>query len=117
MMSIYKNSSKNRNSRYVQGSTSIDQYNNRLGWCERKVFEKSFTDITVTILPNEEHKPDFLAYRVYGRESLMWLVLQYNNIVDITEEFIAGVELVLPSPDRVMREILTKGTGSNVIKK
>lgn len=108
------NATEIRDSRYVQGGTT-DRYSNRLGWWERKLFTESDTDITVTIYPNEEHRPDLLAERVYGKSTLMWLVLQYNSIVDIQTEFTTGTQLRLPSQRRVSLDIMSQATGGNRI--
>lgn len=106
------NSTELRESRYVQGGTT-NRHPNRLGWWERKIFEQQDTDITVTILPNEVGRPDLMATRIYGKANLAWLVLQYNNIVDIETEFTVGKELRLPSVRRVTLDIMTQPTGGN----
>lgn len=109
------NATEIKTSRYVQGGTT-DRYRNRLGWWERKVFSKSDTDINVTVQPNEDRRPDLVAYRVYQQQALMWLVLQYNNIVDVETEFTTGTELRLPTQRRVTLDFLTQPTGGNRIR-
>ena len=110
------NATENSKSRYVQGGTT-DRYPNRLGWWERKALPFDDTDVMVTVLPNEDRRPDLLAFRMYGSDSsLEWLVLQYNSIVDIQTEFTTGTELRLPSQRRVMLGIMTKSTGGKIIK-
>lgn len=106
------NSVYNRKSRLVQGGTT-DRYAKRLGWWERKTFERSDTDIRVTIQPREEFRPDLVAYRIYEDPQLAWMVLQYNSIIDIQTEFVVGAELILPSPRRVQLDVLTQTTGGN----
>lgn len=103
-----------RNSRYVQGGTT-DKYKNRIGWFERRVIERRDDDITVIIRKTEEHRPDLLSYRIYGKSNLMWLVLQYNNIIDIETEFLTDKEIILPNPRRVLLDILNQPTGGNVV--
>jgi len=86
----------------VAGGTT-DNLGNFLGWWEKLPFEKnSATDIQFTITLFYAYRPDKIAYEIYGREDYQWLVLQYNNIVDINEELSAGKIIVLPSYDRAM---------------
>lgn len=100
-----------RNSRYVQGGDTV-VYPNRLGWWERRIFDQESDDIQITDLAMQYHKrPDLLAYDIYGNALLAWLVLQYNNIVDINEEFVAGASLRLPSVERVLLVLMNKAPG------
>lgn len=96
-----------RDSRYVQGGLS-EKRNNRIGWWDRYPLPRSADDIALTITPTYNRRPELLAYDVYGKTSLGWLVLSYNNISDINEEFVTGAQIVLPSVRRVVTEILTK---------
>lgn len=107
-----RNSVQNRDSRYVQGGVS-ETFQERLGWWERDVegLLHAATDIRMKIPPKYDRRPDRLAFDMYGRSSLMWLVLQYNNIVDINEEFISGKEIRLPDPSRATFSFLNKRTG------
>lgn len=104
------NSVLNRDSRYVQGGTT-NVYSNRLGWWERTTFTYDVSDLYVLITKDYAHRPDRVAYDFYGKTSLMWLVLQYNNIVDPATEFVEGKQIRLPAPSRVTREITTQRTG------
>lgn len=100
-------STQSRIGRYKQGGTT-DILPSRLGWWERRAFSSSFDDITVKITPTYISRPDLIAFDVYGRANLMWVVLQYNNIVDIHEELVEGRTIKLPSVRRLQTEILTK---------
>lgn len=106
---ITNNSSFQTKGRYVQGGT-VEKLPNRLGWLEVRNLPRHNTDVRVTIRPEEEGRPDLLAFNVYGTSSLMWFILQYNNIVDITEEFITGRQLILPTQKRLTMDLLTKQT-------
>lgn len=103
---------QNRDSRYVQGGVT-ETFNNRLGWWERDLegFAQDATDIRVVISSRYSKRPDRLAFDIYGKSSLMWLVLQYNSIVDINEEFVAGKAIRLPDPSRATFSFLNKRTG------
>lgn len=107
-----RKSVENRESRYVQGGET-ETFDNRLGWWERDIFTVSqdASDIFLTIAPQYDKRPDRLAFDMYGRSGLQWLVLQYNHIVDINEEFIAGREIRLPDPSRASLTFLNKRTG------
>lgn len=100
-------SARNRIGRYKQGGT-VDNEPTRLGWWERRVFSPAYDDITVKITTTYISRPDLIAFDVYGRANLMWLVLQYNNIVDINEELVEGRTIKLPSPARLYSDILTR---------
>lgn len=103
-------STRNRNSRYVQGGTSTVTQKS-VGWWERNpTFSvRAVDDITVLALPMVyEGRADLLAHDLYGRSDLEWVILQYNNIVDVTEEFVAGATIVAPSKARVFGSILSK---------
>lgn len=106
MFKLYqdKNSALKKNNRYTQGGESV-VLEKRIGWWERRIIEKSNDDIKFIIEKKHERRADKISNEVYGKSNLDWLVLQYNNIVDINEELITGKELLLPSPERVLFEI------------
>jgi hypothetical protein len=103
---------ENREARYVQGGET-DVFENRLGWWERDLETFSFqaSDLFVTIAPQYDKRPDRMAFDMYGRSGLQWLILQYNSIVDINEEFRSGKEIRLPDPSRATFSFLNKKTG------
>lgn len=107
-------STDNRNSRYVQGGTT-ELYSNRTGWFERRVFEKQDNDIRIIITETEAKRPDLISYRLYGKAIYGWLVLQYNNIVDVETELLPGKVIFLPTPERLILDIITKPTGGKRI--
>lgn len=92
-------------SRYIYGGR-VEDRQTRLGWWERKEFQKSVTDVTLTLEHQFHMRPDLLAYELYGKSSLMWFIMQYNNILDVTE-FVEGLELTLPTKYRLFQELLT----------
>ncbi len=107
-----RKSVESRESRYVQGGET-ETFDKRLGWWERDIITVSqdASDIFITIASQYDKRPDRLAFDMYGRSGLQWLVLQYNSIVDINEEFIAGREIRLPEPSRASLTFLNKRTG------
>jgi hypothetical protein len=109
------NSVDNRNSRLVQGGLT-DRYNKRLGWWEKRTFEKRDDDLIITVREQEAGRPDLISYRLYGKAIYAWLVLQYNNIADPVTELTTGAEIVMPTKQRLALDIMTKTEGGNIIK-
>ena len=99
-------STNRRYSRYTQGG-STETTETMLGFWDRKVLPKSDTDLVVTIDSKYQHSPWLLAFDTYGSVELMWLIYQYNNILDPLTEFISGKFIRLPSPSRLHIDILT----------
>lgn len=93
--------------RYGYGGGTVD-HGTHLGWWERNNIPQSFTDSTITLTSKYAKRPDLLAYELYGVSGLMWLILQFNNILDPDEEFVEGVSIRVPSKSRVFTEILKK---------
>lgn len=101
-----KSSLAKRHSRLLNGGDT-EIKGNKLGWWERAKIDKNVSgDIKVTIPDVYNKRPDLMAHRVYGKSNLFWLILQYNNIVDIEEEFVTGRELILPSRIRTLSSIV-----------
>ena len=94
------------NGRYSHGGTT-DVLSNRLGWWERTNFKKLPMDIKMVVTKRYAGRPDLVAYDVYGRTTLMWVVLQYNTILDIAEDFVEGTQITLPTRSRLFSELLT----------
>lgn len=92
--------------RYTKGGDT-DKRETRLGWWERdlSINKRHEDDITFLVDATSAKRPDLISYIVYGRHDLEWLVRQYNNIVDINEELVAGVYITLPSPDRALNDL------------
>ena len=95
-----KDSTKETGSRYASGGDTTS-FSNRLGWWERNVYPSDDSDIEYVIPLKYDKRPDLLARDVYGKSTFMWIVLQYNTITDINEEFISGKTITLPDPSRV----------------
>jgi hypothetical protein len=110
-----KISTDQRLSRYVQGGLT-DKFSDRVGWWERFVWERQNDDIIHVISSIQDRRPSLVAKLFYGQERLTWLVLQYNNIVDIETEFRTGTEIRLPTQLRVFSQITTQPVGGKVIR-
>lgn len=107
-------SANNPTSRYVQGGVT-DVYVNRLGWWEANPMVTASDDITIVLSPRYNTRPDLLAYDMYGKSNLMWLVLLFNAIVDVNEEFVTGATITLPSKSRVFSSIVSSQPGGNPV--
>ena len=90
--------------RYVQGGSTV-KFPKRIGWWERKELPVDTSDVAITITTRYHKRPDLLAFDAYGSSRLAWLVLQFNNIVDLNEEFVAGKVIKLPTKSRVLTEL------------
>lgn len=89
--------------RYTKGGT-VEQFDNRLGFWERKNFTDSPTDTLITLTPKYDQRPDLLAFDAYGKSSYAWVILQYNNILDPVGEFVVGAKIRLPSAQRILHQ-------------
>lgn len=104
------NSADAHRSRYTQGGQT-ERYPTRLGWWTRRTLPTSDTDIKVVLTARTHQRPWVVAYDVYGSEQYEWVILQYNHILDVTEEFVYGKELILPTAQRLHLEILGNPSG------
>ncbi len=109
-----KNATQNRTGRYVQGGLT-DIYSNKLGWWERRLLPYRDDDFSFVVLENETARPDLISYRLYGKSSYAWLVLQYNNIVDPETELLPGTSIRMPTQSRLTLDIITKAEGGKII--
>lgn len=98
-----------KTSRYVQGGTT-ELTQNRLGFWDRQIFPKDSTDVVVTLDTKYHKRPWLLAYDVYKDVSLTWFILQYNTVLDIETEFVAGVTITYPTPFRLKIGILNRSS-------
>lgn len=104
-----KSSVLKKNTRYVQGGDT-EVFPKSLGWWEKRldIATNQPDDITFNITMQYQWRPDNVAYLFYGRTDVDWIVLQYNNIIDINEQFIAGRQITLPSATRLFTSILNQ---------
>jgi hypothetical protein len=105
----FRRSDQQRGGRYVQGGT-VELKGNKIGWWERKLFERSPTDIMYTITAKYANRPDLLAFDLYGRATMQWFIMQYNNVSDLYTDFNEGTIITLPTRGRLFGELLSKST-------
>ena len=87
-------------SRYTSGGI-IYKINERDSFWERIEIPKTSSDTTIVLDTRYDGAPDLLAFDLYGDSSLEWILLQFNSIQDVTEEFVAGKLIRIPSMDTI----------------
>lgn len=87
-------------SRYTFGG-SVETNEVGVGFWVRKTIPKRGDDVTIQMSPEEALRPSSITYKLYGKDNLLWLLLQYNNIIDPVEELFPGRYLILPHPSRL----------------
>lgn len=109
MATVPVRSDQQSQGRYVQGGT-VELKGKRLGWWERKIFATSPTDVAYTITAKYARRPDLLAFDFYGQANLQWVIMQYNSVSDLNEDFTVGMIIALPTKSRLFGELLTTPT-------
>lgn len=104
------NSTKTDKGRYVHGGTT-EVSNGKIEFWESRQFQESDDDKVYVIEEIFDRRPDKLAYVLYEDSRLWWIICQYNNIIDVHDEFVTGKELLIPVKERVIREFLTGTQG------
>lgn len=66
------------------------------------------TDELISVSPKHEHRPELLAYELYGTPQLWWIfaVRNPNLIIDPIYDLTAGLEIFVPTRSRVFQNIL-----------
>lgn len=86
------------------GTTKVEsgQY---LDVLEIRPVPTSDDDVLYTVQPQFTHRPDLLAYSVYGTPKLWWVFAQRNMDVlkDPVFDLEAGVQIYLPRADRLQQ--------------
>ena len=64
-------------------------------------------DVLYTVEPQYNHRPDLLAYDLYGNEKLWWVFAQRNmdTIIDPVFDLIPGTQIYIPQGP-ALRELL-----------
>ena len=62
-------------------------------------------DVLVTIQPQYTHRPDLLAFDLYGDKELWWVFAQRNMEIlkDPVFDLIAGIQIYVPKGDALAR--------------
>lgn len=113
-MALNKSTEFNR-SRYVHGGTTT-VHPTRLGWWSRRKLPTSDDDIFLVVNARYARRPWMVAHDYYGEHNYEWLILQYNAILDVNDEFVVGKVIRIPTPQRLGLEILSGTVGGNPAK-
>jgi len=64
-------------------------------------------DVLYSITPAYTHRPDLLAFDLYGKKELWWVFAQRNPdiIKDPVYDFVAGTKILLPQGANLRREL------------
>jgi len=62
-------------------------------------------DVLYTVQPQYTHRPDLLAYDVYGTSKLWWVFAQRNieSLKDPVFDLVPGLEIYLPKESQLRR--------------
>ena len=71
------------------------------GTWTRKTFAHQSDDVVIKLTAQTCTHLNIITYQLYGDDSLGWLVLQYNNIIDPVAELYPGMVLTMPHPSRI----------------
>lgn len=88
------------NSPYNKTSTTLD---GSLGLMRIRPVPAYADDALYTVEPQYTHRPDLLAFDLYGDKDLWWIFTQRNlNVLqDPIYDLVPGVQIYLPNPDKV----------------
>ena len=104
-MADIKNSTYNtKNGRYTLGGTTEVSLHG-LEWWIRKDLPQDPSDLVYLMEKKYENRPDLLGFIFYGDSLLWWIICQYNGILDPHEELVEGRVLLIPTLERIKREI------------
>ena len=106
---LYQNKSSldQPNCRLVRGGTAELDGNFVGYWTKLNLPRDPVTDQKFTITKDFEFRADKISYVLYGTDYYQWLVLEYNNIVDIIEELAVGNVLIVPSYNRTLYNLVS----------
>ena len=78
-----------------------------LGLFVERSIPKSIFDKEWTITSNYQHRPDLLAFDLYGDSNLWWVIVLRNKdvIEDPLNDFRAGVSIYLPPVDVIKKAL------------
>lgn len=89
-----------KNGRYILGgSTEVSA--KFIEWWNKQVVPRDPSDVLYMLEAKYVGRLDLLAYTFYGDPGLIWIILQYNNILDPDTELIAGYPLLIPVQAKV----------------
>jgi len=93
----------NRNSFYYK-TPQTNNYVNYLDFWNGYYFLANANDTLITLDASYTHRPDLLAYNLYGATQLFWVFMLRNpNVIkDPIWDFVPGIEIYVPSKDQLI---------------
>jgi Base plate wedge protein 53 len=89
-----------RNSWYSK-TPQTNNYVNYLDYWSGSYILPNVNDTQIVIDPLFNHRPDLLAYQLYGATQLLWVFMLRNpdKIKDPIYDFVSGLQIYVPSKD------------------
>jgi hypothetical protein len=87
--------------RYTTGGTT-ESNSVGTGFWSRAVLPHRSDDIRITLTTLTAQRPGIVANQLYGKDTMLWILLQYNDIIDPVAELYPGKVLLAPHPSRVV---------------
>lgn len=93
----------NRNSFYYK-TPQTNNYVNYLDFWNGYYFLPNNNDTLITLDSSYTHRPDLLAYNLYGATQLFWVFMLRNpNVIkDPIWDFVPGIQIYVPSKDQLL---------------
>lgn len=102
-----------KNGRYVLGGVT-EVSSHAIEWWEKKLVLKDPGDLLYTLEEQYVTRLWLLADALYNDPELEWVILQYNDILDPELELVAGLQLILPTIEKInthyRKDIVVGGT-------
>ncbi len=91
----------NMKTRFNFGGT-VEQNAIGVGFWTRRDFQQRDDDLRVQLNEQTATRLNIITKKLYGKDNLVWLLLQYNNILDPAEELVPGKIIRMPHPSRIV---------------
>lgn len=92
--------SQAKKTRYaIGGSTETNSVGT--GFWTRSTLPRREDDSFVVLTEHTAKRLNIISHQFFGRDTLSWLILQYNDIIDPVEELYPGRVLSIPNPSRI----------------
>ena len=108
---VMTNSIENKFSRYVGGGTT-EVSKNLIEWWERFEFREDQSDLIHIVSESNQYDLHKISSIYYNDTRYWWLIAQYNKIIDPLTEIVNGLELKIPSPNRISAMLSTQKGGT-----
>jgi len=99
-----------KNGRYVLGGTT-ERSIFALEWWDKVNMTRDPSDLLYVMEKKYESRPDQLGFLFYGDNNLWWIICQFNGILDPATELIEGKILMIPTMDRIKKELTAGAPG------